>query len=142
MLCPGGYDRQLPVPGWDLPGVMAAGGIQALLKGHGVVPGRRAVVAGTGPFLLPVATGLAAAGVEVVLDLRGRGAELSGSAVPPASSGHRPSWSRARGMPPRCCAAAILYRPRTAIIRIHGDHAAEAVTIARVDRRGPADGQD
>ncbi len=66
VLCPGGYDRQLPVPGWDLPGVMAAGGVQALLKGHGVAAGRRAVVAGTGPFLLSVATGLAAAGVEVV----------------------------------------------------------------------------
>ena len=38
-------------------------------------------------------------------------------------------------------AAALLrsrvpYRPRTAIIRIHGDHAVEAVTIARVDRQG------
>ncbi|MER7370813.1 FAD-dependent oxidoreductase, partial [Nonomuraea wenchangensis] len=33
ILCPGGYDRQLPVPGWDLPGVMTAGGGQALLKG-------------------------------------------------------------------------------------------------------------
>ncbi|MFZ2241482.1 MAG: FAD-dependent oxidoreductase, partial [Gordonia amarae] len=27
ILCPGGYDRQLPVPGWELPGVMAAGGV-------------------------------------------------------------------------------------------------------------------
>ncbi|NUP81940.1 MAG: FAD-dependent oxidoreductase, partial [Nonomuraea sp.] len=59
ILCTGGYDRQLPVPGWDLPGVMAAGGVQALLKGQRTLAGRRAVVAGTGPFLLPVATGLA-----------------------------------------------------------------------------------
>ena len=66
ILCPGGYDRQLPVPGWDLPGVMAAGGVQAMLKGYGTLSGRRAVVAGTGPFLLPVAAGLAAAGAEVV----------------------------------------------------------------------------
>lgn len=62
----GAYDRQLPVPGWTLPGVMAAGGVQALLKAHQVSAGRRAVVAGTGPFLLSVAAGLAAAGVEVV----------------------------------------------------------------------------
>src|SRR5687768_17855291 len=34
---PGAYDRQIPFPGWDLPGVMTAGGVQALLKGHGVV---------------------------------------------------------------------------------------------------------
>jgi NADPH-dependent 2,4-dienoyl-CoA reductase/sulfur reductase-like enzyme len=62
----GAYDRQLPFPGWTLPGVFAAGAVQALLKGHGVVAGKRIVVAGTGPFLLPVAAGLAEAGAEVV----------------------------------------------------------------------------
>lgn len=66
VLAPGGSDRQLPFPGWELPGVMAAGGVQSLLKASGTLAGRRAVVAGTGPFLLPVATGLARAGAEVV----------------------------------------------------------------------------
>ena len=46
--------------------MFTAGGAQALLKGHGVVVGERVVVAGTGPFLLPVAAGLAAAGARVV----------------------------------------------------------------------------
>ena len=53
----GAYERQLPIPGWTLPGVMAAGAAQALLKGSAVVAGQRVVVAGTGPFLLPVAVG-------------------------------------------------------------------------------------
>lgn len=66
ILCPGGYDRQLPIPGWTLPGVMAAGGVQALIKGSRTLAGRRAIVAGTGPFLLPVATALADAGAQVV----------------------------------------------------------------------------
>jgi D-hydroxyproline dehydrogenase subunit alpha len=66
ILCPGGYDRQVPVPGWDLPGVMTAGGVQALLKAHRTLAGRRAIVAGTGPFLLPVARQLVGAGAEVV----------------------------------------------------------------------------
>ncbi len=65
ILTTGAYDRQLPFPGWDLPGVMTAGGAQALLKGHLVVAGRTAVVAGTGPFLLPVAVGLARHGARV-----------------------------------------------------------------------------
>ncbi|WP_405915593.1 FAD-dependent oxidoreductase [Streptomyces sp. NBC_00728] len=65
LLATGGYEKVLPFPGWTLPGVVTAGGAQAMLKGGLVVPGRRAVVAGTGPLLLPVATGLAAAGVEV-----------------------------------------------------------------------------
>ena len=62
----GAFDRQLPFPGWTLPGVFTAGGAQALLKGHGVLVGERVVVAGTGPFLLPVATGLATAGARVL----------------------------------------------------------------------------
>jgi D-hydroxyproline dehydrogenase subunit alpha len=66
VLAPGAYDRQIPFPGWDLPGVMTAGGVQALLKGHGVLAGPRVLVAGTGPFLLPVAAGLAARGGTVV----------------------------------------------------------------------------
>jgi len=66
ILAPGAYDRQLPFPGWDLPGVMTAGGVQALLKGQGVVAGKRVLVAGTGPFLLPVAAGLAIRGATVV----------------------------------------------------------------------------
>ena len=39
ILAPGAYDLQVPFPGWDLPGVLTAGGAQALLKGHGVVAG-------------------------------------------------------------------------------------------------------
>ena len=66
ILCTGAYDRTLPFPGWDIPGVMTPGGVQSLLKGHGVLAGRRVVVAGSGPFLLPVAAGVIKAGGSVV----------------------------------------------------------------------------
>ena len=66
ILATGAYDRSLPFPGWDQPGSMTPGAAQALLKGHGVLAGQSIVVAGTGPFLLPVATGLAQAGAKVV----------------------------------------------------------------------------
>ncbi|WP_307815437.1 FAD-dependent oxidoreductase [Streptomyces sp. 7-21] len=105
VLCPGGYDRQLPVPGWTLPGVMAAGGAQALLKGHGTLAGQRAVVAGTGPFLLAVAAGLAAAGARVA-------AVCEAGARPGGCAGRSAPWPcparppRPPGTPPRCCATA------------------------------------
>ena len=66
ILATGAYDRSLPFPGWDIPGVMTAGAAQSLLKGSYVQPGRRVVVAGTGPFLMPVASLLLKSGVEVV----------------------------------------------------------------------------
>lgn len=66
IIATGAYDRSLPFPGWDHPGSMTPGAAQALVKGHGVLPGKKVIVAGTGPFLLPVATGLAEAGAEIV----------------------------------------------------------------------------
>jgi NADP-dependent aldehyde dehydrogenase len=138
ILCPGGYDRQLPIPGWDRPGVMAAGGVQALLKGHRSLAGRRAVVAGTGPFLLPVAKQLAEAGATVVAVCEAN--RLTG-------------WARhARsviGVPAKAIEGAeyasalarhrIRYRTRTAVIRIDPDAAgtrAGTVHLAKLDADG------
>jgi len=66
VLCTGAYDRPVAFPGWTLPGVLTAGGAQALAKGQGVLPGRKVLLAGAGPFLLPVAAQLASLGAEVV----------------------------------------------------------------------------
>jgi thioredoxin reductase len=51
----GAYERAIAFPGWDLPGVMTPGGAQTLVKSQRVAPGERIVLAGSGPFLLPVA---------------------------------------------------------------------------------------
>lgn len=51
----GARETFVPFPGWTLPGVMAAGGVQTLMKGAGVLPGQYMVVAGMGPFLTAVA---------------------------------------------------------------------------------------
>ncbi|WP_049572815.1 NAD(P)/FAD-dependent oxidoreductase [Streptomyces sp. SBT349] len=135
VLCPGGYDRQLPVPGWTTPGVMAAGGVQALLKGQGTVAGRRVVVAGTGPFLLPVATGLAAAGARVVAlceaasPARWLRRPLAAAAVPGKAvegAGYAAGLLRHR----------VPYLPRTVVTRVHGTQEVTAVTVERVDGSG------
>jgi thioredoxin reductase len=67
VLATGARELFLPFPGWTLPGVMGAGGAQALLKSGASVAGRTAVVAGSGPLLLAVAAALAKAGAEVAL---------------------------------------------------------------------------
>jgi len=66
VMATGAFDRALPIPGWELPGVFTAGGAQALAKGERLAVGRRVVVAGAGPFLLPVAASLSQAGSTVV----------------------------------------------------------------------------
>jgi D-hydroxyproline dehydrogenase subunit alpha len=62
----GARERFLPFPGWTLPGVAGAGGLQALVKTGLAVRDKRIVVAGTGPLLLAIAAGLADAGANIV----------------------------------------------------------------------------
>jgi NADPH-dependent 2,4-dienoyl-CoA reductase/sulfur reductase-like enzyme len=55
IIATGARERFLPFPGWTLPNVMGAGGLQAMVKGGLKVAGKRVVVAGTGPLLIAVA---------------------------------------------------------------------------------------
>jgi NADPH-dependent 2,4-dienoyl-CoA reductase/sulfur reductase-like enzyme len=66
ILATGARERFLPFPGWTLPGVFGAGGVQALVKSGFSVQGQRIVVAGSGPLLLAVAAYLRSAGAEIV----------------------------------------------------------------------------
>ena len=69
LVAPGAYDRPVAFPGWTLPGVLTAGGAQALVKGSRVVPGDRVVFAGSGPLALAFPAQLRHYGVNVVLAL-------------------------------------------------------------------------
>jgi D-hydroxyproline dehydrogenase subunit alpha len=66
ILATGARERFLPFPGWTLPGVFGAGGLQALVRGGYDVRGKRIVVSGTGPLLLAVAAHLKQDGAEIV----------------------------------------------------------------------------
>ncbi|MGQ5633791.1 MULTISPECIES: FAD-dependent oxidoreductase [unclassified Streptomyces] len=135
LLATGGYERVLPFPGWTLPGVVTAGGAQAMLKGGLVLPGRTVVVAGTGPLLLPVATGLAEAGARV--------AALVESAGPGAVARRSPALA---AEPAKLAEAAwyagrlLRYRVRTltrhTVLEAHGAGRLEAVTVAALERDG------
>lgn len=135
ILCPGGYDRQLPVPGWDLPGVMAAGGVQALVTGSRTRPGNRAVIAGTGPFLLPVAATFAAAGGQVVAVCE------ANNPLRWARHLHRAAQSPAKTREALHYAAGfarhrIPYYRQTAVIEVRGDREVSGAVIAKLDASG------
>lgn len=66
ILCTGARELLLPFPGWTLPGVTGAGGLQALIKGGLPVAGERIVVAGSGPLLLASAATAQANGARVL----------------------------------------------------------------------------
>jgi NADPH-dependent 2,4-dienoyl-CoA reductase/sulfur reductase-like enzyme len=65
VLATGARERFLPFPGWTLPNVMGAGGLQAMVKSGLPIRDQRVVVAGTGPLLLAVAAYLRSHGAEI-----------------------------------------------------------------------------
>jgi NADPH-dependent 2,4-dienoyl-CoA reductase/sulfur reductase-like enzyme len=135
VLAPGAHDRVLPFPGWELPGVHTAGAAQALAKGERLVVGDRVLIAGSGPFLLPVAASLLEAGsaVRAVLEAnpaatlaRGwtrRPRELASEAGKAAElAGYVRLLARHR----------VPYRTGRAVIEARGDGRVEEAVTARL----------
>ncbi|MET0621230.1 MAG: FAD-dependent oxidoreductase [Thermoanaerobaculia bacterium] len=126
VLATGARELFLPFPGWTLPGVMGAGGAQAMAKMGADFRRRSAVVAGSGPLLLPVAAYLEKAGAEVALVAEQAG--LVGLARFAADLTFFPGKlleaARYRGgfFP-------APYRPGTWVAKAHGRERLEAVTL-------------
>ncbi|MGN6580506.1 MAG: FAD-dependent oxidoreductase [Bordetella sp.] len=66
ILATGARERFLPYPGWTLPGVTGAGGLQALIKGGTPVAGQRIVLAGSGPLLWASAKTAQEQGAQII----------------------------------------------------------------------------
>ncbi|MFJ5707373.1 NAD(P)/FAD-dependent oxidoreductase [Streptomyces sp. NPDC093105] len=133
LLATGAYERQLPFPGWTLPGVVGAGGAQAMLKSGLVLPGRRVVVAGSGPLLLAVAASLAAAGARVpaVVEAAGYGPYARHTGTLLRNPAKLAEGARYGGALLRHQVRPLL---RHAVVEAHGTDRVEAVTVARLDR--------
>ncbi|MFE0644352.1 NAD(P)/FAD-dependent oxidoreductase [Streptomyces sp. NPDC058877] len=132
LLATGAYERQLPFPGWTLPGVVGAGGAQAMLKSGLVLPGHRVVVAGSGPLLLAVASSLAAAGAQVPAVVEAAGylryarnprVLLSNPGKAAEALLHGAALLRHR----------VGVRLRSAVTEVHGAGRVEGVTVTRLD---------
>lgn len=132
VIATGAHDRQVPFPGWTLPGVMTAGGAQSLWKGNRVLPGRRIVVAGTGPFLLPVAAGLATEGASV-LGVFEANDPTRFARFPGVLARSPGKLTEAAGYLATLARHRVPVRNRHAVLAAHGDDALSSVTVARVD---------
>jgi NADPH-dependent 2,4-dienoyl-CoA reductase/sulfur reductase-like enzyme len=66
IIATGAMENPLKFPGWTLPGVMGAGAVQTMINIHGVLPGKRVLMVGSGNVGLIVSYQLMQAGAEVV----------------------------------------------------------------------------
>ena len=127
ILATGASEIFIPFPGWTLPGVVGAGGLQAMVKSGLDIAGQRVVLAGSGPLLLAVAA-----------TLRQRGAQVLALAEQ-TSLAHLARFGLAAGKPSQ--AAGLLWQLRgipvwadTYPLRAGGSGRLEAVTLRRSGR--------
>ena len=120
VLATGAYDRALPFPGWDLPGVVTPGAAQALLKGSGVPVGpARSWWPGPGRSCCRSRSGLLEAGVRVVAVLEA-GNPRGVPARPGVLAGVAGKFGEAAGYAAALARHRVPYRPRHAVAAAHG----------------------
>ncbi len=135
LIATGAYDLPVAFPGWTLPGVMSAGGIQTLAKSQFLRAGRRFVLAGSHPLLLLVADLLVQSGAEVL--------EVAIARPKPSFRELLAGWRAAPGhfglLAQTAKALRNLHRHRvpirfgTLVVRAEGDEAVEEVTLCDAD---------
>jgi NADPH-dependent 2,4-dienoyl-CoA reductase/sulfur reductase-like enzyme len=140
VLAPGAAEYCPPFPGWTLPGVMTPGGAQSMVKTMHVLPGRRALVAGTGPFLLVVAEQLHRAGMEVagVVEMARAGEALR--ALPALLRGPGLLWE-GLGLLLRARRAGIPIHRGQVVIEARGEGEVREAVVAPCDQSGRPDRQ-
>lgn len=126
VLATGARELLLPFPGWTLPGVSGAGGLQALAKQGWPVAGKRVVVAGSGPLLLAAAATLRKHGAKVL--------GIHEQASPAAMAGfaaHLWRWPAraAQALALRAQLAGIPYRFASFVRAAHGEDALGTIEI-------------
>ncbi|MBI5579673.1 MAG: FAD-dependent oxidoreductase [Deltaproteobacteria bacterium] len=135
LLATGARERFIPFKGWTLPGVMATGAAQILIKQSGILPAREMLVGGTGLFLAAVARDIQKSGGRVP-------AVLNETAffqqVPPPGLMARQFAKFAQGgaMLARLRLAGTDLRNGTRILAARGDDRLREVVAARVDKEG------
>nr|WP_042183080.1 FAD/NAD(P)-binding oxidoreductase [Kibdelosporangium sp. MJ126-NF4]CEL15344.1 Putative oxidoreductase in 4-hydroxyproline catabolic gene cluster [Kibdelosporangium sp. MJ126-NF4]CTQ95617.1 Putative oxidoreductase in 4-hydroxyproline catabolic gene cluster [Kibdelosporangium sp. MJ126-NF4] len=129
VLATGAHDRVVPFPGWDMRGVYTAGAAQILAKEQRLPIGRRVLVAGTGPFLLAVTKSLTDVGADVIAVLEAN----SPARWLRAPFAGRHKLGEATRYLAHLARHRIPYRPRTAVVAVHGDGHVQAATVARLD---------
>lgn len=127
VICTGARELLLPFPGWTLPGVTGAGGMQALLKGGMPVDGQRVLVAGSGPLLLAVADTVRRQRGKVVAIAEHRGARALGAFLARLALSHPAKLAQSARLLGGL--AGIEYLHGATVIAAHGDTRLRSVVL-------------
>ncbi len=131
----GAYDRPVVFPGWTLPGVMTAGGVHALVRTQGVRPGRRLLLAGTGPLVIAFAAQMVHDGAELVEVADPAPALRLRDVLRLVAAGPTtwPTLLDGAGYLATLHRHGVRIRPETVVTAVHGESEVTSATVSRVD---------
>ena len=137
LVAPGCYDMPVCFPGSTLPGVMAAGGIQAFVKSQQLIPGGRFVFVGTHPLQLIAADQIRRAGGDVAEVIFAQGfTRFIRASASLDMLGHAGKLAYIAGVLARLRSAGVSVRFGETIVAASGESSLSAVTVARVGASG------
>lgn len=133
VIATGAMERPVPFSGWTLPGVITAGGADALLKSSGVAPSGPVCLVGSGPLLLLVAQHLVHAGIEVEHLLDTTPANAIVGALSSLPSALRRPFYLLKGVGMLFSTARAVQKKNTGITSyaVHGDKKVESITAVK-----------
>ena len=129
ILATGARERFLPFPGWTLPNVIGAGGLQALVKNGLPIDGKKVVISGSGPLLLAVAGYLRSHGAEILLIAE------QASSLRLARFGFGLAGKSAQVFALRKQLKRVRYLRDCWVVAAHGEEKLERVTFQRTGKR-------
>ena len=143
LVAAGCYDLPVVFPGWNTPGVMAAGGVQAFIKSQQFVPGEKFVLAGSHPLQLIIADQIVQAGgaVAAVLFSQSRSRVLQLIRQPGVAWRHADKLIQTLGILRRLKQAGVPVRFNQTVTAAMGAARLDYVETAAVDAGGQLSSQ-
>jgi len=133
LLTEGAMERSIPFPGWTLPGIMTLGGLQRTVIHERLLPGRRFLLAGCSPLLLPVAAALTAAGAEIIALCDTITLKDYLRLIPHLIRQKDLAHEAAAYFLPLLKSSIPSFRPY-AVVAAHGEQRVEEMTVAKLDK--------
>jgi thioredoxin reductase len=134
ILATGARDRAVTFPGWTLPGVITAGAAKILVAIQRVLPGKRIVVAGSGPLALAFSAQLRDFGANVVAVAEAARGPGPGDMLRLVASGDPATLMDAARYRTALMRDRVPFMYSTIVVRAEGHDSVERVVLAKVDR--------
>ena len=134
LLATGARDRAVAFPGWTLPGVMTAGAAKIMVAIQRVLPGKRILMAGSGPLALAFSAQLRNYGANVVEVTEAAPGPGPAALLRLATTGEPATLMDAARYRTRLMRDGVPFSYSTIILRAEGDGKVERAVVAKVDR--------